>query len=89
MLIDIDVSVVPPVLTLTEPDDFSRFSVRVAISDHTYVAPSTVKELAMDHAKDTAWLAGFESMLQYASTAGWVGKDGAVRAHIEQNRPGG
>jgi hypothetical protein len=29
------------------------------------------------------WEAGFSSMVEYASAAGWTGSDGSLRAHVE------
>jgi len=32
---------------------------------------------------ELAWLSGLDKMVEFASSAGWVDDDGAIRAHIE------
>lgn len=83
MQVIVDLSLIPPAVTLVEPDDFTAFKVVVQDSGHARVPVSTLKELAGDRADDPEWSQGLEKMLAYAEQHGWV-NDFGVRAHIEQ-----
>jgi len=83
MYIEIDISTIPPAVTLRDPDDFTGFKVVTTRPEHSYVEPGTLRQLAGDRAEDSAWLADLDGMLAYAQSKGWVREDGAVRAHLE------
>ncbi len=83
MRITIDLSSVPPVLTLLDADDLTSLAIEVAQSEHAYVTPEDLRELAGDAASDPEWAERFQKMLEYARGHGWTRDDGAVRAHIE------
>lgn len=84
MVIEVDLSSVPPALALADADDMSTFSVRVSRPEHTFIGRDELLELAGDHAADSSWRARLEAMLDYAATKGWIrDEDGAVRAHLE------
>jgi hypothetical protein len=84
-------------ISLAEPDDFRRFSIRLAEGeparramaaalrpdgeDHAWVPADLVRRLA---GGDAAWEEGFAKMLAFATGRGWVDGDGAIRAHIER-----
>ena len=82
MQIKIDLSIVPPEVTLLDPENFKEFSVEVKSADHAWVDPSTVESLAGELAQEPAWQQGLKDMLKYASSQGGVDHTGAVRAHI-------
>lgn len=85
MVIDVDLSALPPVVTLLEPDDFRGFKVVVRAAEHAAVPVAVLEDLAgPDRAADPAWRAGLEAMLAYAAEHGWVLADGAIRAHVER-----
>jgi hypothetical protein len=51
---------------------------------NAFLAIDELKRLAGNRAHDDKWLAGFESMVEYARSKGWVGVDGAaLQAHCE------
>jgi len=83
LIVDIDLSVVPPVATLREADDFKEFKVVVACGEHAYVGVSDLKRLAGERGQDAAWLADLEKMIAYAQSQGWMRDDDAIRAHLE------
>jgi len=82
MYIEIDLSAVPPVSVLHEPDDFTSFKVIVRALEHARVPAEVIQALAGDRARDPDWQRGLEKMLEYARQHGWV-DDSGVRAHIE------
>ncbi len=84
MIIQIDLTTVPPTTTLLDPDDFSAFKVLLRGADDAFVAPDALRALAGDRATDPAWNQGLEAMLAYAKGKGWVrDADGAIQAHVE------
>jgi hypothetical protein len=80
--IEIDLSVVPPKVSLHEPDDFTSFKTTVRPAEHAWIRVESLEQLAGDHAADPEWRRGFGAMLEYAQQHGWV-DGGTVRAHIE------
>jgi hypothetical protein len=86
-------------IELEQPDDFGRFSIRLASSDaaecaisaalrldgadHAWVPPDLVRGLAGN--ADPRWEDGFVKMLSFADTHGWRDAHGAIRAHIERD----
>jgi hypothetical protein len=83
MYFEIDLSAVPPVVTLQDPDNFRGFKVVVKGAEHAYVSREALEQLAGERAQDPTWQADLEKMLAYAGEHGWVREDGAVRAHVE------
>jgi hypothetical protein len=80
--IDVDCSIIPPVLELREPDDFKDFKIVVRGVDG--LVPRHVLEgLADGRASDPAWRDEFEKMLAYAKAKGWLTADGAIQGHVE------
>lgn len=58
-------------------------------SGHAWVSPEALRGLAADVA-DAAWGEGFDAMVRYAASKGWVGEDGWLRAHVVRDEgPGG
>ena len=82
MIIDVDLSQVPPAVSLLEPDDFTAFKL-VARGAHAFVDRSTLRALAGERAQDADWLRRLDEMLAYAASKGWADEAGATRAHIE------
>ena len=83
MDIEIDLSAIPPVVTLNEPDDFTSFKVVVREAEHARVPVDVLEDLAGERAADPEWRRGLEKMLDYARQHGWIDERG-VRAHIER-----
>jgi hypothetical protein len=51
---------------------------------HAFVGVDAVRRLAGDRAQDPEWAAGFEKMLAYAGSKGWMDDAGtAIQAHVE------
>lgn len=86
MQIQIDLSIVPPQLSLVDPENFKEFSVEVKPAKHAWIDRSMVESLAGELAQDPEWRQGLEGMLQYASSLGWVDSAGAIRAHITNDQ---
>jgi hypothetical protein len=56
----------------------------LADDEHAWIRVSALADLAGDHGRDASWQEGFEAMLAYARSKGWMSADGgSVRAHIE------
>lgn len=87
MWIEVDLSSVPPGVTLHDAEDLRSFKVVVRGAEHAHVAPDTVRALAGAHGEDPGWCEQFEGMLAYAASKGWVREDGAIRAHVEPAGP--
>ena len=83
MDIEIDLSAIPPVMALSEPDDFTSFKIIVREVEQARVPVDVLEDLAGERAADPEWRRGFEKMLDYAQQHGWVDERG-VRAHIER-----
>jgi hypothetical protein len=82
VIIDVDLTAVPPTISLLEPDDLTSFSVR-ARGEHAFVDRGTLIALAGERANDAAWLERLDKMLAYAASKGWADESGRTRAHIE------
>ena len=82
MYIEIDLSAVPPVSVLHNPDDFTSFKIVVRQVEHARVPAEVLQALAGDRAGDPEWQSGLEKMLEYAREHGWL-DDSGVRAHVE------
>ncbi len=84
MIIDVDLTSVPPRISLREADDFKSFKL-LAHGEHAFVDRETL--LAMDgaRAQDADWVAALDGMLAFAASKGWVNDDGETRAHIEHS----
>jgi hypothetical protein len=84
MQIRLDLTTVPPGVSLEDPDDFKGFKLVVERVEHAHVGVDEIKRLAGEaRAGDAAWLEQLEGMLAYARSKGWVDESGAVRAHVE------
>jgi hypothetical protein len=53
---------------------------------HVFVEPSTIRALAGTHALDASWSAGFDAMVAYAQSRGWLSAAGEIRVHIAPSR---
>jgi hypothetical protein len=83
MYFEIDLTSVPPIVALREPDDFKSFKVVLRGEDHAHVDPEEIARFAAPRSEDPAWQEGMAKMLAFAADHGWVRDDGAVRAHVE------
>jgi hypothetical protein len=83
MYIEVDFATVPPTSALRDATDFTEFKIVVAGSEHAYVGVDSLVALAGERGDDAAWREQLDAMVAYAQTQGWVGEDGAVRAHVE------
>ena len=51
---------------------------------HAFISVDAVRLLAGDRAGDPEWSSGFEKMLAYAGSKGWMNEAGdAIQAHVE------
>jgi hypothetical protein len=56
----------------------------IAEDGEAFIAVDAVKRLAGERASDPGWLSGFEKMLAYASSKGWMDpSETAIQAHVE------
>jgi len=83
MYIQLDLTSVPPVVTLHEADDFTAFKVVADLPDHAWVGREALTQLAGPKADDPEWREGLDKMLAYADSKGWTNDAGAIRAHVE------
>jgi hypothetical protein len=81
--VTVDLSTIPPVIALHEPDDLRSLKVVVNRAEATYLAADTLRSLAGARADDPEWQKGFAAMIEHAQTRGWVREDGLVQAHVE------
>jgi hypothetical protein len=86
MVLEIDLSVVPPGVVLRDVDDFTSLSVALLDAQETWISTEELAQLAGPRSHDDAWRAQFDAMLTYAESRGWLA-DGAVRAHIDWPAP--
>lgn len=84
MIINVDLTQIPPVLELLEGTDFKSLKL-VTVGEHARVPRETLLDLAGELASDPAWLKQFDSMLDYAREHGWTDELGATRVHIERS----
>jgi hypothetical protein len=55
---------------------------------HAFIAIDAVRRLAGARVDDPAWSEGFEKMLAYAGSKGWIDPSGtAIQAHVEWRAP--
>jgi hypothetical protein len=87
MQIRVDVTQVPPVVRLTEPEDFSAFSVVVVAPPHAWVDPAALAELG-GRSGDAAWADKLAGMISFAGSQGWLDAAGRIRAHVDLQRDG-
>jgi hypothetical protein len=73
-------------VTGDDADALSAAADRVGalVDDHVLVDRVALEGLAGDLAQSPAWQQQLEGMLAYATSKGWVTKEGAIRAHIER-----
>jgi hypothetical protein len=83
MYIELDLSAVPPTVTLQEPDDFKRFEIVATQPEHAFVGVAEIEKLAGERCADPEWHRQFRQMLEYARSKGWIDDEGSVRGHIE------
>lgn len=81
MIIDIDLSDVPPRTSLRDPDTMDEFSIVVKVPDHGWVSAEVLAELAGPVAT-SSWLEAVGRMCEYAASRGWTDDSGRLRAHI-------
>jgi hypothetical protein len=79
----VDLSVVPPVTTLHEADDFTAFKVIVRGGEEAHVPVASLRQLAGDRATDPEWQGSLEKMLEFADGRGWLDERG-IQAHVER-----
>ncbi len=87
MYVHVDVTQVPPVIELREPDDFTRFSVVVAAPPHAWIHPDDLAGLS-GRSEDAAWREDLGGMLRFADSRGWLDERGRVRAHVQVEEAG-
>lgn len=67
--------------------DLARSTARVGALDdhgeHLFIGRGELRALAGERAVSPSWLEGFEAMVAYAESKGWVDGEGRVRAHVE------
>ncbi|MDT2006111.1 hypothetical protein FXW78_17965 [Rhodococcus opacus] len=49
---------------------------------HVFVDPGAIRALAGAQASDESWSAGFDAMVAYADSRGWLNPAGEIRVHI-------
>lgn len=86
MYLRIDTRVIPPLVEVIEPDDFTSFKVVVRTSSHSWVDPGGLAALA-GRAGDIEWQEQLAGMVAYAGTKGWLDDEGRIRAHVEVEEP--
>ncbi|MUL67832.1 hypothetical protein BOO86_25395 [Mycobacterium sp. CBMA 234] len=82
MYLHIDPTQVPPIVEVREPDDFKSFKVVIEASEHAWIAPDVLTELA-GRGDDEQWRQHLTGMLEFAASKGWCDDAGRVRAHVE------
>jgi hypothetical protein len=51
--------------------------------EHLFIARGALRSLAGERAVSAVWMEGFDAMIGYAESKGWVDAEGRVRAHVE------
>jgi hypothetical protein len=68
-------------------EDLARSTARVGTLDdegeHLFIGRGALRSLAGERAISPSWLEGFEAMVSYAESKGWVDGEGRIRAHVE------
>jgi hypothetical protein len=60
----------------------------LAEDGHAFISVDAVRRLAGTKADDPKWNAGFDKMLAYAGSKGWLDESGAaIQAHVEWTPP--
>jgi len=63
---------------------------RLADDGHAFIDADAVRRLAGERANDPDWSSGFDGMLAYARSKGWMDESGtAIQAHVEWEPAGG
>lgn len=79
----IDLSAIPPVMPLTEPEDVATFKIVVREVEQARVPVNVLENLAGDRAADPEWCRGLgKRSTTRSNTAAWA--EGGMRAHIER-----
>jgi hypothetical protein len=84
MFVRIDLSVVPPSVSLQDDDRFDEFHVELMRPRHVHVGIGQLLELAGERVRDPEWVRGFHEMIGYAREHGWVDDGRGVRAHVKE-----
>jgi hypothetical protein len=82
VIIEVDVTTIPPAVVLLEADDFTAFKI-VARGRHAFVGRKSLLALSGAEADDPASREQVDKMLALAVANGWVNELRATRAHIE------
>jgi hypothetical protein len=83
MDLEVDLSQLPPKLTLLEPRETGSFKVSIRAVERTRISPRALEGLAGEAERgDPEWAREFAAMLAYAEAHGWI-RDGQVEAHVE------
>jgi hypothetical protein len=85
MIIDVDLTTVPPRTSLADVDDFTSLKI-VTHGEHGFISRETFVALAGPRGDEPAWLAQLDAMLGYAASKGWTDEQGSVRAHVEHGK---
>lgn len=83
MRLVVDTTTFPPAVLLEDPEDFTSLKAVVRTSDHTWVTPTTIAELAGEGAQSPAWQENLAAMVAFADRHDWLDDDGRIRAHVE------
>ncbi|MGQ4619401.1 hypothetical protein [Nocardia sp. R7R-8] len=82
MLIDVDLSVVPPRVTMREAHDVANLKMVVNRPEHAQIQRDELIRLAGSAASDPGWVEGLDESLAKAAKYGWVTEEG-IRTHVE------
>lgn len=82
MYLRIDPGIIPPLVEVVEPEDFSTFKVVVVTPSHSWVDPADLTVLA-GRADDPDWQQKLAGMISYADSKGWLDERGRIRAHVD------
>lgn len=82
MLIEVDLSSIPPRVEMHAADDVSTLKVRVNRPAHAHIERSEIVRLAGPHGDDETWLSDLDASLKKAAEHGWAA-NGSIRAHVE------
>lgn len=82
MLIEIDLTAVPPRIEMRAAHDVQTLKVTVNQPDHAFIERQELIRLAGAAAEEAGWVDALDSSLAKAAEHGWVVND-SVRAHLE------
>jgi hypothetical protein len=61
------------------------YGVLDAAGEHAFLEADGLPRLAGDVAAEPSWRSGYEAMLAFAGSHGWIDDQGRVRAHVERS----